>query len=368
MASLTWSGERLEAQAIESALSRLREAAAGVSPEGERPFVTRTSVLTLVAYAPDGDAAQRAAQVIASLSQEHPSRSIVLRAGEATARASIEAHLSAHCHLTGPQRQGDARWVCCEEIALTVRGPAAGHLHSVVLPLLVSDIPVVFWWVGDWPADTHTLDDLMEVADRFLVDSACFTAADALSRLARLCGGHPSCGVGDFNWARLNPWRDLVAQFFDAPALPHLAAIREVEVDYAATERQNPAQALLLTAWLASRLGWQRGTALGDAEWRLQGPQGEVAVRLAGRPAPQVAEGGLLSLRLKTGDATFSIRRSDDGQAAVTVVDSPEVKQEGRERLEAYGEAEMLSAQLRLAVRDQVFEEALAFAASLVGR
>ena len=357
--SLTWADEGIDIQAIESALNRLREEAGTVSSSGEQYFATRTSVLNLVAYAQDKEAVQRASEVIASLSEEHPSRSIILATADA-AGSGIEAHLSAHCHRAAPQQQ-----VCCEEIALTVRGTAAGHLHSIVIPLLVTDLPVVFWWMGDWPADAHIVDDLVQITDRLLVDSAAFTAAEALPQLAHLCHRHESCGIGDFNWTRINPWRELVAQLFDAPALAaYLPAIAEVEVEYA-TDKANPTQAILLTAWLAERLGWKKAVKLDDGHWRLRTPHGVVTVQLHSRPAPQVQEGTLLSLGLKTKDATFDIRRSDDPQLITIAVNSPGAKLERTLRIKAWSEAEMLSAQLNVVGHDRIFEETLALAVSL---
>ncbi|MFQ6020036.1 MAG: glucose-6-phosphate dehydrogenase assembly protein OpcA [Dehalococcoidia bacterium] len=361
VASFSWAGDRLDVAALESELAGLRREAGGTSPEGEEPFVTRTSILNLVAYAESDSAARRAADVIVRL-DEHPSRSIVLVAESGASTPAIRAQLSAHCHIAGPQRR-----VCCDEIELRVRGAVADHLHSIVLPLLVPDLPAFFWWADDLPDDTHTVDDLLEVADRLLVDSARLTDLALLSRLTALCARHSGCSIGDFNWARLHTWRELTAQFFDSPSLaPHLAEIAEVEVEYAvAGSSPRPAQALLFAGWLAACLGWEEAVGLDQGRWRLQGRQRDVSLRLRGRRASGVQAGDLLSIRLKGKGASFGIRRDADRQVLLTVADAPETKLERAVRIQLCGEVEMLSANLRVAAHDSIYEEALAIAASL---
>lgn len=97
--------------------------------------------------------------------------------------------------------------------------------------------------------------------------------------------------ISDLSWSRLTPWRELVAQFFDAPAqVAQLAEISSVTVSYEALAgaADNGRQALLLVGWLAARLGWapatparRRGSVANIQMRRADGS----AVRIKLRPA-----------------------------------------------------------------------------------
>ena len=360
--TLHWSGQAVDVQAIDAALQHLREKAADAAPAEGAALGTRTSVLTLVAYALDAAAAQRAGETIAALPEYHPSRSIVVLAQPSDDEPAIDARLSAHCHIA-PGLEGQ---VCFEEVELTVMGRAARHLHSVVLPLLVSDLPVFSWWSGDLPGDLHLLGDVLDASDRFVVDSARFS--DAQSGLPHLAGlaQHTTTAVSDLSWARLTPWRQLIAQSFDSPDLrPYLDGLTALNVEHAA---DSAAQALLLVGWLAARLGWQpEGEA--NRGYRLRSAHGALLASLRAQPSPDGEPGSLLAVRLvaSRGDseATLSIRRSGPQLATVTTK-APEAGLERTVRLAGAGDPEMLAQELEFPGRDPSYEEALAMAAALL--
>jgi glucose-6-phosphate dehydrogenase assembly protein OpcA len=352
----------VDVQAIDAVLERLREKAADAAPAEGAALGTRTSVLTLVAYALDAPAAQRASETIAALPEYHPSRSIVVLARPSDDEPAIDARLSAHCHIA-PGLEGQ---VCFEEVELTVMGRAARHLHSVVLPLLVPDLPVYSWWSGDLPGDLHLLSDVLDASGRFIVDSTRFSDARlGLPCLASLAQ-HTATAVSDLSWARLTPWRQLIAQFFDSPSLqPYLESLTTVDIEHAAG---SAAQSLLLVGWLAARLGWQpQGEA--NHTYRLRSAGGApVLVSLRARPSPD-EPGSILAVRLAasraSSEATFSVRRSEPQLATVTA-QAPEASLERTVRLPGAGEPEMLAEELETPGRDPSYEEALAMAAVLL--
>jgi len=368
--TLEWSGQAVDVLAIDAALQRLRqEAADGAPAEGAAQPAegtahgTRTSVLTLVTYAFDGATAQRATQTIANLPEYHPSRSIVVLAEPSDDEPVIDARLSAHCHIA-PGLEGQ---VCFEEIALTVKGRAAGHLHSIVLPLLVPDLPVFGWWTGDLPDDSHLLDDVLDTADRLIVDSTRFGETErSLARLAHLMQSRGAV-LSDLGWARLNPWRQLIAQFFDEPGLrQYLDRLTALDIEHASG---SSAQALLLAGWLADRLGW-RPSGKQNHTYRARSAGGDVIVSVHAEPAPDREPGSLLSVLLKASKdgrtATFRVQRREP-QLATAAAKAPETSFERTVRLATGGDPEMLAEELETAGRDQAYSQALATAASLSG-
>src|SRR5207237_6344436 len=58
----------------------------------------------------------------------------------------------------------------CEAVVTRMYGRLALHAESVVMPLLVPDVPVVTWWHGE-PPDMIAHDFLGVVADRRITDA-----------------------------------------------------------------------------------------------------------------------------------------------------------------------------------------------------
>ena len=315
--ALTWSGRAVDIGRIEAELGKLRYMVAGGGSTGDG-FALRTSLLNMVVYAEREEEMDFASRVIEDLASHHPSRALIILARPSGGESQIEAHLAAHCHISRSLEQS----VCCEEITLRVTGPAALHLHSVIVPLLVPDLPVYVWWTEPLPADPHLFLQLMDAADHVIVDSSRFEdqLSDLLS-LARLAESETRTTLGDLNWRRLEPWRD----FFDrqqniAEMRHHLSTVKSVEIRYADGHgAHKPAQAFLLLTWLARELGWDTRTLSTHGGQRLtfgadEGRQ--ISAYLHAVKYPAVESGSLVSVKIacesETASALLSISRTGD--------------------------------------------------------
>jgi len=362
-----WGARATSIDALEHELARLRRVAVADAKERGQTLA-RASVLNLVVYADRETHARRAARTVADLALRHPSRAIVLLADRD--RDGVLASVQLHCHV--PQVDG-AQPVLYEQILARVRGDFDERVASVVIPLLVPDLPVFLWWTGTPPSDARHLDDLVRLADRLIVDSADFARADrTLPEVARLSRLH--VGITDLNWARLTHWRELVAQFFDVPIWrPFLDRITGIRVGFAVDmdgRDIHPSQALLLLGWLASRLGWRPVEALAPAEaggllFRMARADGAaIMVRLRPRFERGLDAGDVSGVRIQSaiGRATaeFVIKRApDERHATATAIVDGTVRAERVVPLPALGIRELLGEELAIAGNDRVYEAAL---------
>ena len=207
---------------------REREAADG-TPD------LRTSVMTHVVWAPPrwADAARR---TLAGLEERHPSRTILLLP-EPRRRDCIETTVSMKC-FTKP---GLSHEVCSEVIELRLCGKRAHAPASIVLPLLISDLPTFCRWRGEPPWGEPELEQLVGVCDRLVVDSSEWRGLPAA--YAELAELFDRIAVSDVAWGRGREWRGRLAALW-----PGIATIDELAVT-------GPrADALLLAGWLRSRL------------------------------------------------------------------------------------------------------------------
>jgi glucose-6-phosphate dehydrogenase assembly protein OpcA len=254
------------------ARARCRQAADG-EPE------LRTSTMTHVVWVPERWL-PRARRVLAGLAERHPARTILL-VPVAGRRSGVEAHATVEDFEIR-----DGREVLSEVIELRLSGDAARHPASVVLPLLISDLPAFCRWRGqpDWGG--QALADLVDVCDRLVVDSSEWPGIPAgYGNLAEL---FERVAVSDLAWRRGLPWRVALAGGW-----PGIRRAERLTV-------QGPrADALLLASWLGSRLRRDVALTRRGAETitsvRVDGEQVEPHAR-SGRPTGS----DLLSAELDT--------------------------------------------------------------------
>jgi len=258
----------------------------GLRQRGQRSLASRTSVVTLVVWAPSAVDAWDAVATVHRFGGHHPARSIVL-----VPQPEGPARLDARVSLTAAQSGGHQVWF--EDVVLSVSGPAARRLGSLVEPFTLSDLPVAVWYLGAAPVAG---DDLLAAADAVLVDSklaigeeggtaeddgpaGALPARSTIDAVIALFGRVP---VLDLAWIRLRPWRELLASMVDGaafrPALDDLTS---------ATVTGKPASRALLGGWLTSRLRLPAGAVhVRDGRHTSLSLTG----RIEGRPATFVVE------------------------------------------------------------------------------
>jgi len=247
----------LTSEAIESELMAMWRQAATVGLASGNPVLAHNSVMTLVAYTPDSAHGQRVGEVVGAIIGQVAARAIVL-VPVLTQPGTPPVEVALRIQERDTQNQPAHG----EEILIQAHDDAVWHLPGAVLPLVLSGLPAFLWWTGEPPWHKELFDALVDGCDRLIVDSSEVTHVErTLVRLAELVSRKKSsCAVTDLNWSRQLPWRELVAQFFDAPNVrAYLSGIDHVSIEYAAGEEgspTNPAQAYLFGGWLASRLGW----------------------------------------------------------------------------------------------------------------
>jgi hypothetical protein len=250
----TWTGEDVTVAQIERELARLRD---GTSSEGGQPNL-RTSVMTHIAWVPPQwlDAAET---TLLGMAERHPSRTLIFVPRPAEPDG-IDAQLSIRCYPIGD------RAVCGEVIELQLRGKRSAAPASIVLPLLISDLPVFCRWRGEPQFQSQEFEQMVGVVDRLIFDStewdhlpaAYVHNAELFERTA----------VSDIAWARTERWRSLLASLW-----PGLAGVQTLRV------RGTRAQAYLLAGWLRARLGHEVKLEIDERE-RLEG------IDVDGSPAP----------------------------------------------------------------------------------
>jgi len=210
--------------AINKKLDELREKA-GV--------VTMGRVGTLIITTDNETLLEESVEAANAASHEHPSRVLVVTAGNTDA---ADARLDAQVRVGGDAGAG-------EVVVLRLSGPLAGHADSVVTPFLLPDIPVLVWWPCIAP-EVPAQDPLGKLAIRRITDAT--NDEDPLSAIKGRLPGY-TAGDTDLAWARITYWRALLTSAVDQK--PH----EPIESALVSGLKTEPALDIL-AGWLASRI------------------------------------------------------------------------------------------------------------------
>lgn len=291
--------------AIHDALTRARDQMGGP---------TTGMVLNLIIVTDEADQYD-AVRAATQAGREHPCRVLGVIARDPAADSRLDAEIR-----TGEGAPG-------QTVLLRLYGPMGLHADSVVMPLLVPDIPVVTWWPRGGPS-APSADPLGMLAQRRVTDAR--TARDPVAALTALAASyHP--GDTDLSWTRATPWRSLLAATMDQPH-------GTVAGGAVMAEPQNPS-ADLIAAWLTARM-------------RVPFTRDE-----SGGP-------GITQVRFAVTDGDIEISRPDGRTATL----SWPGEQDRRVALHRRDTADLLAEELRRLDPDEVYGETLASFAAGAGR
>ena len=313
-------------RAIEAGLHELwRQAEAGEISGA----LVRAASLTLLVPVASGQSTDDLVSVIDRVTLVHPCRAILVAFDD----AHPEPTASVTSHYRRPGNEEAARY--WEEIDIGAPTRAIHQAMSAASTVVLPGLPVQAWWPGTVALDGDLYDHVVEMSDRVLLDSMLFREprASLAALAAAIDVAHESVAFGDLSWSRINPWRVLTAELFDAPADQDLLdSIERVNIEYCRSTAPTRSSRRCSTSggWPAG-LGWEPRAALEEApgNWRFWLVDGVRRSRsgsraTTARSAPDVkATPGLRSVRIEAAEddrrATYLVERTGAGDEARTV-------------------------------------------------
>jgi glucose-6-phosphate dehydrogenase assembly protein OpcA len=265
--------------------------------------MTRASLMNLAVYSEETGSLNKNTQLMAKITENHACRAIVIEADCRARENSVDAWISAHCHVSA----AGSKQVCSEQISFLLKGGCATLLPNIVFSHLDSDLPFYLWWQEEFrePMDPQ----LWAWVDRVIYDSQGWTDFHAQMRLVESAEQEAKQRIVlcDLNWTRLDHVRFALAQFFDHPASHHhFAKIRKLRIDFAHGFRST---AVLFAGWVAAQLNWRADKAKSSHELRFIGPSGrKIDIELGERDGEPIHE-----IALTTGDIEFRVSHAKCG-------------------------------------------------------
>jgi glucose-6-phosphate dehydrogenase assembly protein OpcA len=293
--------------------------------------VLRACSMTLIAAAGAGRNPQDLGATLAELMREHPSRTILLRVGQAG--SPLETRTSIQCWMPFGRRQQ----ICCEQIEIAAGLDSLSDVPPILFGLIVPDLPVALWCPDLDLALRPELRPVLALAGKVIIDSSCLPAAAlAWQEIQKLQGARRR--LADLVWARLTRWRELLFQALSGRDQRH--APFKARITWAG--EPFPPAAMYLAAWLVSRLGWQN-----QVKERV-----ELACEDPAMPPP--GSGRLRSLSLEGESCAIRLRRPA-GEALAIEIDGVSAGA----LFPVFDDAALLREELGVPGFDQQFEQSL---------
>ena len=339
--------------------------------EDEDKTVFRSRVANLLMFLSNEEALTEVSEWVQSLTAAHPGRVLLVMADRDGKDHDIQVSVTSLCQT---DKRTGARRLCGEQIILKAHGKFVVELPSAALPLLVSDLLTFVYWRDLLNPSDEVFRKLLVAADRLVIDSAEFL--EPLRELTNINDLFQedelrSVGVSDLNWERLTLWRALLADFYDVPEYQSsLDTIDSVRVDYVVLETQKDSlapQALLIVAWLATRLGWTLATNSEKSFTFINSNDRTISVELNRVAENARKPGRLASIELSAAQTSFLVARSDDNTHILAEARiGPKVKRGRVLPVRNRNLAQLLAREMEILANDRVYQEAVSMAAQMI--
>ncbi len=270
---------------------------------------------------------------------KHPARLILLDSTGAT--TGLGASIAS--------REINGATVLNERVDVGVRDLDHAEILSVAQELTVHEVPTIVWWSGARLLQSRTFAGLVQLATEVIVDSSgAARDEETIRELCEFVTRYSDVTLNDLAFMRLAPWMDMIAQFFDDPALrDDLFSINGVRI-----ESGSVAEALYLAAWLGSSLSWE---PLGATSFRARGGRHVNLERIAAGDQRRVRR-----VVLTTDDSTFTACVSDDDEnVACLIVEGAKARPTTCTPLQAIGNTSLIERAFLSQEHNHIFETSL---------
>ena len=349
--------QKVDVSKIEKSLADLWR----MENENEEFAVTRAALWNVVAHTSSSDHHAEASETLGRASASVPQRTIVVRA-DPSAVADMSSWISANCHILGGGKQ-----VCSEQIAIVAGGDHIHRVPPLVRALLLPDMPVAVWWLGDLPNEHEEyVESLLEPADRLIVDSVHFDSPADISLVARV-SEQTTTTPADLNWVRLEEWRTATASIFDPPHMrERLSTVARLRVVAATGEEEffgHSVQSLLFASWISGQLEHHV-----DREGKVEGRRGAIEYRFE-RARGSADIGGIALVEMVFEDGSVAtVTRDRELCVLTTNVDGLVSTPDSVTRTLAQLTPELIIRQLKRPEGDRILAKVLPIAARMAGR
>lgn len=291
----------------------------------ETTNTTRACLFNLVFYTERNHRTAYIQRIAQSVVKRFPARVIFVAANKDSKEDYLKTDVSILNSSTG---END---VACDFIQIEAGGSSQQRIPFLILPHLISDLPVYLVWAEDPCLDDPLFQQLAKFSHRVIFDSE---TSESLTYFAASLLHHKTytqTDIADLNWARIETWRDMLSSaFYSEDRLNKIRQAQTIKIIYNAQESaffcHTQIQSFYVQAWLACQLDWafERATKeKGEISLFYTSSQLPIRIDLTQASYPQLPPGLILSLEVTTRDGDhFQFQRNLESIHQITLIAS----------------------------------------------
>lgn len=216
----------------------------------------RACLFNLIFYAEAGPRADYIRTIAKKVVEKFPSRVIFILADQNAKKDELTTKVSVLSTVTGEYE------VACDLIEIGVSGSMRTRVPLIILPHILSDLPIYFIWGEDPTSEDPIFVELRKIATRLIFDSESAPSLPTFAKALLFEHNLAHSEVSDLNWARTENWRDVLSStFYSANKFEQLKNVTEIKITYNASSTaffcRTNIQAVYLQTWLAAQLNWK---------------------------------------------------------------------------------------------------------------
>lgn len=288
---------------------------------------TRACLFNLIIYTQKNKRVDYFYKVAQKLIEKFPSRIIFVTVNEEAPSETLKTSVA----VITSESENNA--TACDLINIMLSLKNRERAPFMILPHILTDLPVYLLWCDDPSQNDPVSQKLEKLATRVIFDSE---SADHLTSFATAILKHKEnsgSDIADLNWARIEGWRQLLAETFKSKdRLATLGELNSLKIYYNCLETEffchTKIQALYLQGWLASQMGWtfKKATKVDkDTSLEYDYKSSKISVHLSPKNLKEVAPGRVLEIELSGKNHLFRFKRAKEHPHIIHVEHSTEL-------------------------------------------
>lgn len=281
----------------------------------------RACLFNLIVFSPNQERSAELHDIVGRITEKFPCRIIFIQNDSKKDEDYLRVIVSS-------AKIGSDNAIVSDFIKITVSASQLKRIPFVILPHLVSDLPIYLLWGADPTLDLEILPHLQKLATRIVFYSKWIDHLQPFAnRLLKFIDSSKT-EITDATWNSLSSWRDNITQFFDSPEkIEDLRQIKKIKIAYVAEKKEDATPSIFLQGWLASQLDWKflaKETIHNNKYILYKSKASEIGVEIIPEARQDMPPGDVISFDVftTTGNTYSADRRKDISKVTLHVSNS----------------------------------------------
>lgn len=214
--------------------------------------ISKSYLFNLIVYSPNETRSLELKKILSRVTEKFPCRIILIEKNSDPAANEIKVK-------AWKEKLGKPGFQLTSDVVnISVSDSQLSRIPFLILPNIVSDLPVYLIWGEDPTVSTKTLEALQSISTRLIFNTAWIDDLQNFSARMVVLLKTLKIDSMDISWGLLSSWRDLLSKVFDSPEkMNDLQNCQKIKIAYRYEKPQDALSAIYLQGFIASRMGFE---------------------------------------------------------------------------------------------------------------